>query len=118
MSKLNSRMIWVTFQRAGIHHYPGAPEDVSYLRYPHRHIFKFKVSIDVLHENREIEFHQFLNWLESLFTKGTLTLDYQSCEMISDNLYEKIQNEYPGRKVIIEISEDGECGSVSEYIPE
>ena len=37
--------------------------------------------------------------------------------MISDELAEKICEKYPGRKVSIEVSEDGENGSISEYIP-
>ncbi len=39
------RMIWVTFQREGIHQYPDAPEEVAFLRHPHRHVFHLKVWI-------------------------------------------------------------------------
>jgi hypothetical protein len=57
----NKKMIWVTFQRAGIHRYPDAPDDVGYLANNHRHQFKFKVSIEVFHMNRELEFHQLVS---------------------------------------------------------
>ncbi|MBM38205.1 MAG: hypothetical protein CMO97_03945, partial [Woeseia sp.] len=60
------RMIWVTFRREGIHKYPAAltdPKlntndeyDVSFLGYPHRHIFHFRVAIEVFHNDRDIEF--------------------------------------------------------------
>ena len=108
------KKIWVTFQKKGIHRYPQAAtesdlEDVSYLGYPHRHLFKFKVTIEVFHDDREIEFHQFLNWLESLY-EGTLELDYKSCEMIADDLAVQIKQKYSGRYLRIEVSEDGECG--------
>ena len=63
-------LIWVTFTKEGIHKYPAALEDpnlatgdeydVSFLGYPHRHIFKFRVSIEVFHDDRDIEFIQFL----------------------------------------------------------
>lgn len=114
------KMIWVTFQRAGIHKYPAAATDpnladVSYLGFQHRHLFKFKISIEVFHNDRDIEFHQFLNWIESLYTDNTLSLDYRSCEMISDELAAIIKDRYPDRKLIIDISEDGECGSTIEY---
>jgi hypothetical protein len=118
---MNKKMIWVTFQKKGLHRYPSAAEaeslaDVSYLGSPHRHLFKFKVSIEVFHDDRELEFHQFLNWLESLYEDKSLDLDHKSCEMISDDLYYRISNRYPGRDCIIEVSEDGECGVTCEYL--
>lgn len=115
----SSKMIWVTFQQHGLHRYPAAEtniglDDVSYLANVHRHLFKFKVSIEVWHDDRDIEFHQFQNWLMSLYENGE-RLDYKSCEMISDALAKIIQVKYPGRKLIIEVSEDGENGSIVEY---
>ena len=63
------RQIWVTFQKEGIHCYPAAATDptlntndeynVAFLASPHRHIFHFRVSIDVFHNDRDIEFIQF-----------------------------------------------------------
>lgn len=119
------RMIWVTFRKAGVHCYPEAainPDlaDVSYLAYPHRHIFHFRVSIEVFHDNRDIEFIQFKNWLESLYDGGTLQLDNKSCEMIGQELFLKIQEKYDihtfnYRQVAIEVSEDGENGCKLYY---
>ena len=45
-----NRVIWVTFQREGIHKYPAAATDpnladVSFLANEHRHIFHFKVAL-------------------------------------------------------------------------
>ena len=114
------RQIWVTFNREGIHKYPAALEDpgladVSFLGYPHRHIFHFRVSIDVFHNDRDIEFIQFKRWLESLYSNSTLALDYKSCEMIADDLYIQIANKYPGRNVTISVSEDNENGCTITY---
>lgn len=119
------KMIWVTFRKEGIHKYPAALEDpklatgdeydVSFLGYPHRHIFHFKVSIEVFHDDRDIEFIQFKRWLEKLYDQKTLQLDYKSCEMISDDLYVEITKRYPGRTIEIDISEDGENGSKAKY---
>jgi hypothetical protein len=114
MKKCISKQIAVTFQRVGFHRYPDAPSAVEYLQHTHRHIFKFKVTIDVMHLNREIEFHMFLNWLESQYQEK-LSLDFKSCEMISDDLADIIAEEYPGRNFSIEVWEDGECGSISTY---
>ena len=120
-----SKMIWVTFRKEGLHKYPAALDDpklatgdeydVSFLGYVHRHIFHFKVSIEVFHDDRDIEFIQFKRWLESLYADGTLQLDYKSCEMICDDLAQQINNKYPGRKLILTVSEDGENGATIEY---
>jgi hypothetical protein len=124
MSNLKSK-IWVTFRREGIHKYPAAltdPKlktgdeyDVSFLGYPHRHIFHFKVTIEVFHDDRDIEFIQFKRWLENLYGKGTLELDYKSCEMIATDLYQQINSRYPNREVTIDVSEDGENGATMTW---
>ena len=126
MKKVSNR-IWVTFQKEGIHCYPAALndpklatgdwDDVSYLGHPHRHIFHFRVAIEVFHEDRDIEFIQFSRWLQRLYNMDVLELDYKSCEMIADELAEKIGEKYPGRAVSIEVSEDGENGQTSDYFP-
>jgi hypothetical protein len=120
-----NKMIWVTFRKEGMHKYPAAltdislstgdEYDVSFLGYPHRHIFHFKVWISVTHDDRDIEFIQFKRWLENLYKEGTLQLDYKSCEMMSGDLYDAISNKYPGREIWIEVSEDGENGSFIKY---
>jgi hypothetical protein len=117
--------IWVTFTKEGIHKYPAAltdPKlatgdeyDVSFLGYPHRHIFHFKVEIQVFHDDRDIEFIQFKRWLENLYSTGTLELDYKSCEMICDDLAGQINNKYPNRKLNITVSEDNENGATCTY---
>jgi len=123
--KKTSSMIWVTFRKEGLHKYPaalddpklatGGADDVSFLGYIHRHIFHFKVAIEVFHDDRDIEFIQFKRWLESLYANGTLELDYKSCEMICDDLAQQINNKYPGRKISLTVSEDGENGATIDY---
>jgi hypothetical protein len=122
-----NKMIWVTFQKEGIHCYPAAATDpnlatgdqydVSFLANPHRHIFHFRVWLSVTHNDRDVEFIQFKRWLEQLYssTQGVLSLDHKSCEMMSDELYDTISQKYPGREVWIEVSEDGENGSFIKY---
>ena len=120
-----AKMIWVTFQKEGMHKYPAALDDpklatgdeydVSFLGYPHRHIFHFKVAIEVFHDDRDIEFIQFKRWLLNLYKEGTIQSDFKSCEMMSDDLYVAIAKRYPGRKIEINVSEDGENGSHAVY---
>ena len=126
------RKIWVTFRKEGIHCYPAAATDpmlntageydVSFLANPHRHIFHFRVSIDVFHNDRDIEFIQFKRWLENLYSStndsngAVLELDWKSCEMIADDLYRQINLKYPGRHVTVDVSEDGENGASIAYL--
>ena len=126
-AKRSAKMIWVTFRKEGIHKYPAALDDpklatgdwddVSFLGYPHRHIFHFKVYIEVFHDDRDIEFIQFKRWLENLYADATLKLDYKSCEMMADELNSIIQQRYEGRGTIIEVSEDGENGCTIMFPP-
>jgi len=125
------RKIWITFRKEGIHKYPAAATDpnlctageydVSFLASPHRHIFHFRVWIDVFHNDRDIEFIQFKRWLENLYSSNNnnqgsvLELDWKSCEMIADDLYIQIAGRYPDRAVWIDVSEDGENGCTIKY---
>ena len=111
------RMISVTFQKEGIHKFPGAVDlpGVEFLANEHRHIFHFKVTMEVFHDDREVEFILFKRELEGLYTDSTLELDYKSCEMMADDLSEYIVDKYPGRNLVIEVSEDGENGVVQHY---
>jgi hypothetical protein len=116
------RQIWITWQKEGIHKYPAALTDpaladVQFLGYPHRHIFHFRVWIDVFHNDRDLEFIQFKRWCESLYSGhgAVLSLDHKSCEMMADDLYIQIAGRYPGRVVHIEVSEDGENGALIRY---
>ena len=119
------RSIWVTFTKEGVHMYPGADtdpklatgdwDDVSFLGIPHRHIFHFRVRIEVFHNDRDIEFIQFKRWMQRLYeevdsSSSVLQLDHKSCEMIADDLYKEIAAKYPGRFVEISVAEDNENG--------
>ena len=125
----SNSMIWVTFTQEGVHRYPQAAtnpklatndwDDVSFLGVPHRHIFHFKVYLEVFHDDRDVEFIQFKRWMQRLYSvEQVLNLDYKSCEMIADDLYAQIIAKYPDRDVFIEVSEDGENGCINKYYKE
>jgi hypothetical protein len=114
------RHIFVRFQKEGIHFYPQALEDpkladVSFLGYPHRHIFHFEVQLEVFHDDRDIEFIQVKRALEEVYSTGTLELNHKSCEMISDDLAIWIKAKWPKRDLKIIVSEDNENGSITHY---
>lgn len=112
---VKQKFIWITFQKEGIHKYPDAPAGVEFLAFPHRHMFHFRVELEVFHDDRDVEFILLKRELEQLYNTGTLQLDYKSCEMMADDLYTYINVNYPDRDIVIEISEDGENGTRAYY---
>ena len=112
--------IWVTFQKEGVHRYPAAASDpklaaVSFLASEHRHIFHFRVELEVFHDDRDVEFILLKRELEGLYTTGTLQLNNMSCEMIARELLDYIKTYYPGRDSTIQVSEDNENGCSLVY---
>lgn len=120
VTKAPKTFIWVTFQKEGIHKYPAAATDpklatgdwldVSFLGVPHRHIFHFRVEMEVFHDDRDVEFIQAKRTMERWYADGTLQLDYKSCEMMARDLHDKCYATWPDRDYVIEVSEDGENG--------
>lgn len=108
--------IWVTFQKEGIHCYPAAKDikGVEFLAYPHRHVFHFKVKIEVYHDDRDIEFILLKRELEQHFKVGEI--DHKSCEMLANNVMVYMRNNYSYRDIEVEVSEDGENGATLTYV--
>ncbi len=113
------KTIYVTTQREGIHLYPAAAtdpalSDVSFLGFPHRHIFHIKVWIEVFHDDRDVEFILVKRALEK-HLDDNFKLDHKSCEMICDGIAKYINETYPARWCAVDVSEDNENGSYAEY---
>ena len=106
---MNDAEIIVRFTSEGWHHYPDAPMERAYLAYLHRHLFHVEASIEVLHDDREIEFHDFLDFCRAAFPTGRLGA--QSCEMLARDLANKITLQWSDRRVIVSVFEDGEVGA-------
>lgn len=108
--------IWVKFQKEGIHRYPEAATDpklesVSFLASPHRHIFHFRVEMEVFHDNRDVEFIMLKRELEQLYADNILQLNFQSCEMMARSLLKYLQDTYGTRYYSVTVSEDDENGA-------
>lgn len=115
--------IWVTFQVEGWHRWPEAPlSERSYLRNDHRHMFHFRVEMEVKTAEREVELHDFrqccLNRMEEYTPRsGGVDFEDRSCEQLAWEMVGWCQLEYIGRWVACEVSEDGECGARVEARP-
>lgn len=110
--------VWYSLNIEGFHMYPNETIE-TYLQNMHRHIFKCKVSVQVFDNDREIEFIRAKRNMETLVAKkfgkpadfGTM-----SCEAIGEWILSVMQQRHGhNRKMYIEVSEDGENGSVTWY---
>lgn len=100
--------IIVRFQVEGWHCWPGAPDHRAYLRTPHRHMFHVDVSMPVGHDDREVEFHDLLDFCRAAMPPGDY--GHRSCEMLARELYQKITRRYT-RRAVVSVFEDGEVGA-------
>ena len=92
----------------------GDEYDVSF-QIPHRHILHFKVWI-VKSNDPDIEFIPIKRWLEKIYSESNSELNFNSSEMIADELAEYIQLMYPqidGLKLVL--PKDNENGCEIEY---
>lgn len=108
----------VTHQFEGIHQYEEAPEAVAFLRYPHRHMFHVTLWLEQFHNERDVEYIMLKRWLADHLTtmvkSGNIPVT-SSCETIAELIGYRISEANQGRKVKVEVTEDGENGAVLEF---
>lgn len=106
----------IRFQVEGFHNWLDAPRTRKYLASLHRHIFHVEAHLSLAHNEREVEFHNFLDFCKTHFPGGNLGI--QSCETMASELAMKIDNNWPSRKVKVSIFEDNEVGAIVCNYPE
>ena len=106
----------------GLHSWKNAPEEVSYLKNQHRHIFHVEATISVTHNDRELEFIMVKHEINSAISDhiahcvevaehdDTHEVNLGSCEMMCDVILGHLQNKYGPRYYDIKVFEDGENG--------
>ena len=101
------RCIVIKTQFEAIHCWPECPiEEVSFLKYPHRHIFHVKVKWKVIHNDRELEFILMKRKVDQFFFGwGGEDLGKMSCEDIAEDLHKEFPSAF-----FISIFEDNENG--------
>ena len=117
-----NRKVIVTNNFKGYHRYSEAPIDVAFLRDWHRHVFNIKTTIEVTHNERDIEFFQLQNFIEQ-FVKNAYTrtdikyiegICIHSCEALAEAILNKLHEVFPGRRARVEVWEDNENGAIVE----
>ena len=104
----------------GAHHFAKAKElfpEVAFLASRHRHIFHIKLSKEVFHDDRDIEFLVFKRGVSEYLkenyhsiTSNMLEFDNMSCEAIARELRDYFHCEW------VEVWEDDENGARVEKI--
>lgn len=107
----------VSFQFEGFHKWVDAPKEVGFLKDLHRHIFHVKATIQVSHEDRDLEFILVKRWLESeVPNMKNVVGEGASCETMCRYFIDIITDKHPDVPyVMLEVSEDGENGGIVEY---
>lgn len=105
--------VYIKNQFEGFHRWKTAPDEVSFLRDRHRHIFKVKTTIEVEFADRDVEFimvqHE-INDIIKEMVAGDM-LDW-SCETMAIYILEHLHQLHPNREMSCDVSEDGENGAV------
>ncbi len=110
-----TQYIRVITQFEALHRWPGAPDEESYLRHEHRHLFTVDVRLEVHHNDRELEINAFKRWLDRQLPQtqqfGHLpNLNSTSCEMIAGRIARAARETFGPRGVTVEVLEDGILG--------
>lgn len=120
--------VWVEHRFTGFHRWAGAPDARGYLRALHRHSFHVHLELEVGHEDREVEFHDLLDFVVQLCaTLGdgaegydddahVRHLDRMSCEAIATRILEAVLERWPLRLGSCTVSEDGEVGATVQVM--
>ncbi len=107
--------IKIRFEFEGIHCWPEAPEQVSFLKNSHRHLFKVEAVMNVHHHDREMEFFIVKKDLQELVKTLGFDLGRMSCEDMAHRIYQHIRFVYNRSFVRVEVSEDGENAAIIEW---
>lgn len=93
-----------------------APEEVKFLRDLHRHEFHIKVTIDVNHSDRDVEFILMKRWFKSEVVPVLQKMPpSKSCEMMAELVIDKVKEKYNSKFIEVDISEDGENWAIISY---
>lgn len=103
--------IFVTTTFVGFHRWLNAPDQVSFLRNFHRHIFHVRVEFPVTHDDRDLEFFIVKTKLDQYIATVIRRDDAGSCETIAQTIFDGF---WMGaiRPTLVEVSEDSENGAI------
>lgn len=108
------RFITVSNEFEALHYWSKAPKEVEFLRDKHRHIFHVRTTVNVEHNDRDIEFillKRDLNRALDDFKKLVAANPTFSCEDVCEYIIEYIENNYKCSYIKVSCFEDNENGA-------
>ena len=105
------KTVILDFDLIGFHFFKNAPEEVDFLKYNHRHIFRFRMGYNVLDMDREIEIFITEDNIKDYLTESygsPCSFEGMSCEMIAEEL---LQFGKEDGCVWVEVFEDNRGGA-------
>lgn len=107
------KFITVKTDFVGFHKYDDAPEEVAFLKNLHRHRFYVEASIEVKHNDRELEFFMVLDQLQyKIIPFMEMSDNISSCEDKAEYIANGLLDTYgEDRSYHIYVSEDDENGA-------
>ena len=103
----------------GYHNYPGAPDDVSFLRDSHRHVFVFRIHMAEEDANRGgVEIFEAARNVKAavkclfprMFDTDEFDFGTRSCEQIAQAVGLYLENNHHYQIISFEVMEDGQGG--------
>jgi hypothetical protein len=116
---MSKARITVRFIEPGFHRWPGATEERAYLADRHRHLFYVAVTVEVDHDDREIEFHDLLEVARAMYRRmgnGDGEYGSMSCEAMARQLGQALAELY-SRPFEVSVYEDNEVGATVTVQP-
>lgn len=106
---------WATVDLPGWHHWPDAPPHRSYLRAPHRHLFRVRAEVVVNHDDRDVEFHDLQDVVREWWEQyGDGDVGPRSCETLARLLAAALVAR-GFAPATIDVSEDQENGATVRF---
>jgi hypothetical protein len=103
--------VWAEARLPGFHCWPEAPAHRSYLAVRHRHLFHVRADVAVMHDNRDVEFHDLRGWITAWWGEGDRECGTMSCEQVARELATYLDG-LAVPVLSVAVSEDGEAGAV------
>lgn len=107
-----TRTVTVNWTQVGWHRWPEAEGERHYLALTHRHLFHYTVEMEVEHNDREVEFHDLLDFARQVAPTPDVHLGRMSCEDMAEQVIDKLLARYGReRDMSVTVSEDDEVGA-------
>ena len=115
--QITDRRITVSTAGIGFHAWPEARDVREYLSARHRHLFHYRVTVPVNHDDRDIEFHDLLDVVNDSSPLTRREHGRSSCEHLAGEVAAAVFDAYPSTPwVIVEVTEDDEVGATLTFI--